>query len=177
MKNLLLIALLVYISLSHAFAQGVGINTDNSNPDPSAILDIKATDKGMLAPRMTLAQRDLIALPANGLLIYQTDGTTGFYFYNGTAWTAIAGTSGTSWGQTGNAGTNPATDFIGTTDDVDVVFKRNNIQSGRIGNTSVSFGREALLSNTGFGNVALGTLTLFSNTTGTGNIASGFQSL
>ncbi|MBL0020359.1 MAG: hypothetical protein IPP17_28975 [Bacteroidetes bacterium] len=39
---------------------------------------------------MTLVQRNAIATPATGLLIYQTNGTTGFYYYNGTAWTAIS---------------------------------------------------------------------------------------
>jgi trimeric autotransporter adhesin len=82
-----------------------------------------------------------------------------------------------NWGQTGNIGTNANINFIGTIDDVDLVFKRNNVQSGRIGATNASFGTEALLSNTGFGNVALGSQSLYSNTTGVGNVASGFQSL
>lgn len=67
-----------------AKAQNVGINTDASTPDNSAMLDVKSTEKGMLIPRMTAAQRDLIASPATGLLVYQTDGTSGFYFNQGT---------------------------------------------------------------------------------------------
>lgn len=48
----------------------------------------------MLTPRMDSAQRAAIYSPATGLLVYQTDGVTpGFYYYNGTAWTALAGTS------------------------------------------------------------------------------------
>jgi hypothetical protein len=39
---------------------------------------------------MTLAQRNAIATPATGLLIYQTNNTPGFYYYNGTAWTAVS---------------------------------------------------------------------------------------
>lgn len=65
-------------------AQNVGINKDASAPDNSAMLDVKSTEKGMLIPRMTAAQRNLIASPATGLLVYQTDGTTGFYFNQGT---------------------------------------------------------------------------------------------
>lgn len=61
----------------------IGIGTDN--PNQSAILDIESTTSGLLIPRMTLAQRNAITLPANGLLIYQTDGATGFWYYNGTA--------------------------------------------------------------------------------------------
>ncbi len=79
---------------SHLFAQGVGVNADNSNPDASAILDVKSTTQGMLIPRMTQAQRNLIATPATGLLVYQTDVTAGFYFYNGSAWTSLS--SGTT---------------------------------------------------------------------------------
>jgi hypothetical protein len=45
---------------------------------------------------MTEAQRNLITTPATGLMIYQTDGTAGFYFYNGTAWTSLSGTNGTN---------------------------------------------------------------------------------
>ncbi len=67
----------------------VAINTDGSQPDASALLDLKSTSAGMLAPRMTLAQRDAIVAPATGLLVFQTDNTPGFYYYNGTAWTSI----------------------------------------------------------------------------------------
>ena len=45
----------------------------------------------MLIPRMTASQRGMIAAPALGLLVYQTDATAGFYFYNGTAWASLSG--------------------------------------------------------------------------------------
>jgi hypothetical protein len=60
----------------------------------SSVLDVKSTAKGFLAPRMLQSARLAVSSPATGLLVYQTDGTTGFYYYNGTAWTIIA--SGTS---------------------------------------------------------------------------------
>jgi hypothetical protein len=85
-----LVLILLCFLLSNARAQGVGINTDNSTADPSAMLDVKSTTQGMLVPRMTEAQRLLIASPATGLLVYQTDGTSGFFFYNGTAWTSLS---------------------------------------------------------------------------------------
>ena len=87
--------------------------------------------------------------------------------------------SGTpSWGLSGNTGTNPATNFIGTTDNNDVVFKRNNIISGRIGGNNTAFGNSALSSNTSGGdNVAYGTSALKSNTTGDYNVANGFEAL
>ena len=65
------------------FAQ-VGINT--SSPHESAALDIVSTTGGLLVPRMTAAQRDAITSAATGLMIYQTDGTAGFYYYNGSSW-------------------------------------------------------------------------------------------
>lgn len=68
------------------FAQSVSINTDGTKADTSAILDMKSTTKGLLVPRMTAAQRNAIFTPATGLLVYQTDGSTGFYYYTGSAW-------------------------------------------------------------------------------------------
>ncbi|MFN8206740.1 MAG: tail fiber domain-containing protein [Bacteroidales bacterium] len=72
---------------------GVGIG---SSPVASAVFDVTSTTKGMLIPRMTSALRDAIASPATGLLIYQTDNTPGFYFYNGSTWTSIAVAAGVS---------------------------------------------------------------------------------
>ncbi len=65
-------------------AQAVGIGT--SSPHPSAQLDVTSTNKGLLIPRLTLAQRGTIASPVPGLLIYQTDGVPGYYSYNGLFW-------------------------------------------------------------------------------------------
>src|SRR5215831_2745665 len=67
-------------------AAGIGTTT----PDASSLLEIKSTQKGVLIPRMTLVQRNAIAAPATGLLIYQTNSTPGFYYYSGTAWTAVS---------------------------------------------------------------------------------------
>ena len=72
----------------------VGIGT--TSPNSSAQLDVSSTTKGLLTPRMTAAQRTAIASPAAGLLVYQTDGTSGFYYYNGSAWTALSGGGSTA---------------------------------------------------------------------------------
>ncbi len=61
----------------------VGINTDGSQPDPSAILDVKSSTLGILAPRMTFTERDAIASPAKGLLVFCTDNEH-FYVNKGT---------------------------------------------------------------------------------------------
>ena len=77
----------------------VGINSDNSAPDGSAILDIKSATLGMLAPRMTLPQRDAITSPANGLLVFCTDNNH-FYVNRGTPalpnWAMLSNFSGIS---------------------------------------------------------------------------------
>jgi len=94
MKRLLILSVAFFMLIQVcSLAQNVGINDDGSNPDNSAMLDVQSTDKGMLISRMTEAQRDAIALPAEGLMIYQTDGTAGFYYYNVTVWTAVGGSS------------------------------------------------------------------------------------
>ena len=99
MKGLILT---IFISLFQftLFSQGVAINSDASNPDASAILDIKSTSKGVLISRMTQTQRNAIASPATGLLIYQTDNTPGFYYYNGSAWVACDTDTDTNSGGT-----------------------------------------------------------------------------
>ncbi len=71
----------------------VGVGT--TTPDASAALDITSTTKGLLIPRMIETQRDAISSPATGLMIYQTDGTVGFYYYNGSSWGEVAATSAT----------------------------------------------------------------------------------
>jgi hypothetical protein len=92
----LIIFLITIISKEVKSQEGVSINTDGTDPDASAILDVKATGKGLLIPRMDLAARNLIGTPATGLLIFQTDATPGFYFYNGTTWERIAAGSSLS---------------------------------------------------------------------------------
>lgn len=71
---------------SSSFCQSVSINSSGAVADTSAMLDVKSTTKGLLIPRMTAAQKNAIFQPATGLLVYQTDGETGFYYFNGTAW-------------------------------------------------------------------------------------------
>lgn len=102
MKKLYLLSLFLgLLLLSNIINAQVAINNDNSNPDPSAMLDVKSTDKGMLVPRMTTAQRTTISSPANGLLVF--DSTTGsFWFYNSGAWQDLTGQNPNPWIPSGN---------------------------------------------------------------------------
>ena len=56
---------------------------------------MESTSQGFLAPQMTNAQRNAIVSPATGLLIYQTNSSQGFYYYNGTNWVAVSGANKT----------------------------------------------------------------------------------
>jgi hypothetical protein len=101
--------LLFLIGTSHIQAQ-VGIGT--KTPHASAMLEVTATNKGILIPRMTLTQRNAIKSPANSLMIYQTDNTPGYYYYASNSWTRIA--NGNSSGGASNTFTAPLT-LTGTT--------------------------------------------------------------
>ncbi len=84
LRHLLLIVVFV-IPFQLLSQTGIGTPT----PHASAKLDITSTDKGFLPPRMTSSQRTSIQNPATGLMVYQTDGTAGLYYHNGTAWIYI----------------------------------------------------------------------------------------
>ena len=91
MKNKHLFAICMAFALSipstkHANAQGVAFNTTGAAADASAMVDVTSTTSGMLIPRMTNAQMVAIPSPATGLQVYKTDGTPGFYYYNGSSW-------------------------------------------------------------------------------------------
>lgn len=77
-----------------SFSQ-IGIGT--TSPHASSALDLSSINSGLLIPRMTAAQRDAISSAATGaatgLLIYQTNNTPGFYYYNGSTWAVLGGTT------------------------------------------------------------------------------------
>ena len=73
----------------------VGIGT--STPHTSAALDIDSTTKGLLIPTMKEEERDKIEDAAEGLMIYQTDRTSGFYYYNGSSWATLGSATSPSY--------------------------------------------------------------------------------
>ena len=91
-----IIYLLIAISSINLSAQ-VGIGVETAKINASAQLEVSSTTKGFLAPRMTSVQKEAIINPASGLLIYQTDGTSGFYHYNGTTWVFSIGDIRCNW--------------------------------------------------------------------------------
>lgn len=257
----------VYITLlltvSVLKSQNVGINQTGSDPDNSAMLDVSATNKGLLVPRMTKTQKFLIPNPANGLLIYQTDDTAGFWYYEQKQWVpllrsinfgkgltggliqgkgnvdvnktgVIAGSYGDGnnypvigineygqisviatqkfvdndtlneiqtlelkndtvllsknggfvhlkgfWSTLGNTGLNAANNFLGTTNNVPLRFRVNNVWFGELNsaNNNISFGQNANRNSTGNSNIAIGREALRANSGGFYNTAVGWQAL
>lgn len=112
MKKIFIVILLLSPFLK-CISQNIGINATGAIPHPSAMLDVSATTKGMLVPRMSTAQRTAIPSPAKGLLVFDND-VNSFWFFNGTAWTEF------SAGSTTNFWTPNGTDI-------------SNINSGKVG--------------------------------------------
>lgn len=102
------------LNSSNIFNNGTAVGIGTVSPNSSAALEVNSTTKGFLLPTMTETQRNAISTPATGLLIYQSDNTPGFYYFNGSAWTAIAGAAAGGGGAAGYSST--ANSLIYTTD-------------------------------------------------------------
>lgn len=146
-KNAIALVTLISIGLFNQLnAQNVGINGTGAAPDASALLDVVAADKGLLIPRVSITDA-LTAAPVTGpatsLLVYNTNAAItngdglGYYFWDGAKWVKLldANATGDAWQLLGNTGTNPTTNFVGTIDAQDLVFRTNSIENMRI-NTS-----------------------------------------
>ena len=71
---------------SQIFDNGTSVGIGTASPDASAILDLSATTKGFLPPRMTETERLAITSPTIGLMVYQTDEPDGVYVYKAAGW-------------------------------------------------------------------------------------------
>jgi hypothetical protein len=110
-----------------------------------------------------------IKFSANANDVLRGDGTFGPYN------PAINGALG--WLLAGNSGTNPATNFVGTTDNQPLLFRVNNIRYGYLGNTNIFFGSNAGILTTAGSNIGIGNGTLKSNIIGFGAVAIGDSAL
>jgi len=81
MKKIIL-PILLFITVYTTAQVGIGTKI----PEPSAMLEVKSNNKGVLISRMTESERAAIKSPASGLLVYQTDGIAGFYYHTGSEW-------------------------------------------------------------------------------------------
>lgn len=124
-------------------SQNIGINSTGATPAASAMLDIVSTNKGLLIPRVALTATNVaspVTSPLTSLLVYNTAtaGTSpnnvfpGYYYWSGAAWTPFLTANTSGWSLTGNSGTTAGTNFIGTTDDEDLVFMTDNTEMMRL---------------------------------------------
>lgn len=181
--------MVIFLFMSPIFAQ-VGINTTT----PNAQLEIQSSNQttpahtdGLIIPRVDTFPSVNPTFAQQGMMVYLTTaiGTNeiGFYYWDNpsTTWIPIGNNSKNAWKTTGNVGTNPTNNFIGTIDDNPLSFRLNNTLSGRleanttIGNTSLGF--QTLLNNTGTNNTAFGYRSLFNNSNGNENTSIGRSAL
>ncbi len=120
MKKIILSSILAFICCTFVNAQ-VGIGT--VLPDPSSIIDISSSDKGLLIPRVGLnditdTQLDGVNTAATGLMIYNTNAAViggsgeGYYYFNGTIWQRLANSVAASDDDVYEEGTTNAPDNI-----------------------------------------------------------------
>jgi len=145
MKRIVITLGVILAASSHNNAQNVGINPTGNLPNSSAGLDVDFTDKGILIPRVNLTNLTTYnppiaaGTPTESILIYNINTAPGappkgYYYWDGAKWVKllVTGNPSDAWLTMGNAGTNPANNFLGTTDNNDLVFKTNNTQRMRI---------------------------------------------
>lgn len=194
MKAILSLIVVVVFSMSSQAQVGIGTAT------PEAALDIFSLNSGLLIPRIALGSTsDVSAFGGNGTeseLIYNTtlasgftDVSPGFYYLSSASgpWVRLGSTSSTppppppppvseGWLATGNVAN--SADFLGTLNAIDLVFRRNDVEAGRLSTNNTSFGVGALQTNNANAwNTAFGTNALGSITSGTNNVAIGHLAL
>lgn len=88
---------IVLLMGQHLLGQSILFNSSGGTPDASSLMELRSTEKGFLVPRMQASERLAISSPAQGLLVFQTDGTIGFYFHNGSDWDTLGGSTTTTF--------------------------------------------------------------------------------
>ncbi len=194
---LLTMALLALVGYAHAqnnFPHYGRVSVGTKYAHPSSLFEVRSSHKGVLIPRMTAIQRRAIQQPATGLLVFQTDGNAGLYYYK-QGWKPVAAEGGAN---------RKLSNLIGMTEINAALIPRENSKYDLghgalswkdlyiagdmfIGGTrfmSASNGANLFLGHgagdnttTGSANVALGNHTLTQNATGGSNTAIGWQAL
>jgi hypothetical protein len=178
MKSVVYSLFILLISISVNAQVGIG------ETSPNGALDITSTNDGLLIPRVALTDltTNTVLTPTESEIVFNTtsNGTVepGFYYL-----ADVAGTltwvrfGGSGWLLDGNPSVTAAS-FMGSINNADVVFKRNNIESGRLSTNNTSFGTGALpANNVNAWNTAFGTDALGSITNGGRNVAIGHKAL
>jgi len=190
LNNVIRLIIVTLILTPQLYAQNVGIGSTSFVPNSSAGLEINFSDKGLLIPRValisTISNAPIGSGIATGLMVFNIDtsGTSpnqvlpGFYYWNGTKWITMVN----NWHRFGNTGTTPGTDFIGTTDTQNLVFKVNNQIAGLIDQTNANntfFGYQAgsNINNNGQSNAYFGYQSGSNTLTGIRNAAQGAYTL
>ena len=170
-KHVFFIATCLYAFVSNA--QNVGVGTSN----PLNKLHVAG---GLRLDTLTgVNGSGLVTHNANGVIyglkfsgnandVLRGDGTFGS---GGTG-----GSPANVWLLSGNSGTNPETNFLGTTDNQPLLFRVNNIRHGYLGN-NIFLGSNAGLLNTGRGNIAIGSGALQNNASSSALVAVGDSAL
>ncbi|EDM43609.1 hypothetical protein SCB49_08463 [unidentified eubacterium SCB49] len=136
--------LIICILSTNTIYSQVGVNT--TTPENGAILDIESTDKGIFIPRVNIADLSTIApitgiagaaeeAAAASLLVYNTNTTTGegYHYWDGTDFIPLRILPvNDDWKLTGNAGTVPGTNYLGTSDSVDLIIKTDDTERMRL---------------------------------------------
>lgn len=153
MKNIFLTVMMLF-SLTCLSQVGVGTTT------PNGALDVSSSTNGLIPPRVALTATNVAAPVVNpqggalvaGTLVWNTAtaGTIpnnvipGMYYWDGTRWISLAGSpGGLDWSLSGNTGTNPATNYVGTTDNVPLILRANSIERIRMGTSETVVNEDA----------------------------------
>lgn len=177
----------------------IGVNT--TNPHQSSALDISSNSKGIIIPRLTLAQRNAIASPAEGLMIFQVNNIPGFYFYDGSVWKRTSSLINQINDNDGNTEinteknpnenkirfklnnyellqfSNEATFLMKTSSPNKNIFFGNHSGVMSSGSNNISIGDSCLINTSGSYNTAIGLNALRNLTTGQHNTAIGNRTL